>query len=181
MKAKTSLDSLLDQPIDLKALIAGLDFSEENIVIANREQPSLFLEASRYRVKKLRARIQAESLLESERARAAMVYRKKKATSGGITEAYIREKVSVNAEALDAREHLDRAMVHEEWAKLLLEAYRQRGHAIKTLAEILGAEANAQARLARKDLETEGFEKIKQAVRSKYSKRGLLGNRRGDS
>lgn len=67
-----------------------------------------------------------------------------------------------------ARARYDRTQVYEEWSKLFLEAYRQRGHAIKTLAELLGAEANAQARLARKDLEVAGFENLKEQVRRRY-------------
>jgi hypothetical protein len=67
-----------------------------------------------------------------------------------------------------ARDKYDRSQVYEEWGRLLLEAYRQRGHAIKTLAELLGAEAYAQARIVRKDFELAGFENLKRAVRKKY-------------
>jgi len=173
MKKQNSLDNLLAEPVNVKSLIEQLDFSEENIMVANREQPSLFLEASRYRVKKMRSRIQAEAVLESEKANAALFLRKKKiGRDSGITEGYIRDKVAVHPKVEEARTKFDNCQVHEEWAKLLLEAYRQRRDAIRTLAELLGAEANAQARAARKDAEMAGFENLKRDIRKKYRNRG---------
>jgi hypothetical protein len=170
MKKNIQLAELLLEPVNLGELIDKLDFSEENIIRANREQPSLFLEASRYRVKKLRSRIQAESKYEMQQSKSSLFLRslKKKGERGAITEGYIKDKVRVRPKVVVARKKFDNAQAHEEWAKLLLEAYRQRGSAIKTLAENLGAEANAQARLQRKDLETEGYEKLKAAVRKRY-------------
>ena len=168
---KSTLSEILDAPVDLKGLMDKLDFSEEAVLQANREQPSLFLEASRYRVKKMRTRIQSESNLKAEQANASMFLRlkKKKAEKGSsFTEGYIKDKVTVHPGVIEAQAQEDNAQVYEEWAKLLLEAYRQRGHAIKTLAEILGAEANAQARQSRKEFEIEGFEKLKDAVRKRY-------------
>ena len=168
MKNKSNLDEILNEPVDVSALIEKLDFSEENIIVANREQPALFLEASRYRVKRMRSRIQAESHLDTEKAKASLFFRIKKAAKSGITEAYVKDKVTMDKGVQEVRAKYDRAQVYEEWSKLFLEAYRQRGHAIKTLSEILGAEANAQARLARKELEVAGFENLKEQVRKRY-------------
>lgn len=167
---KTGLDKILDQPVDLQGLIEKLDFSEENILAANREQPSLYLEASRYRVKKMRGRIQAESNLKAEEAKAGLFLRAKKKLNpkAGVTEGYIKDKIFVHPAVMEARQRYDDTQVYEEWAKLFLETYRQRGRAIQTLAELLGAEAIAQARIAHKELEIEGFEKLKDAVRKKY-------------
>lgn len=170
MKSKSKLDAILDEPVDLQGLIEKLDFSEENILVANREQPSLFLEASRYRVKKMRGRIQAESNLKAEEAKAGLFLRAKKklAPKAGVTEGYIKDKIFVHPEVVIARERLDKSQVYEEWAKLLLETYRQRGRTIQTLAELLGAEAYAQAKIGHKEVELEGLEKLKAAVRKKY-------------
>lgn len=166
--------TILKEPVDLDNLIKQLDFAEENLIQANREQPSLFLEASRYRVKRMRVRIQSESEYEMKQSEASIFLRglKKKAEKGVMTEGYIRDKVRIRPDVVTAREKFDKAQAHEEWSKLLLEAYRQRGSAIKTLAEILGAEANAQARMVRKDLETAGFENLKKAVKKRYPGRG---------
>ena len=160
---------MLVEPVDLDKLIAELDFSEENVIKANREQATLFLEASRYRVKKMRNRIQAEAEYESRQAEASIFLRGLKKKGSAITEGYIRDKVSIHPKVIRAREKFDKSQAYEEWSKLLLEAYRQRGHAIKTLAELLGAEANAQARLARKDAEMMGFESLKKKVRKRFS------------
>jgi hypothetical protein len=173
-KSKSSLDEILAEPVDLKALIEHLDFSEENIIQANREQAQLFLEASRYRVKRMRARIQFESALDVEKSEASIFLRLKKRNEkdvkkgANLTEPYMKAKIEVDPAVQEARSKFDNAQVYEEWAKLLLEAYRQRGRTIQTLAELLGAEANAQAKLARKELELEGLDNLKKAVRKRY-------------
>jgi hypothetical protein len=173
MLKKNVLEEILSEPVDLPGLIEKLDFSEENIIQANREQADLFLEASRYRVKRMRARIQAESQLEAEKAKASIFFRLKKRNSTdkkapNLTEAYIKDKIGVDAGVLEIRAKYDDALVYEEWAKQLLEAYKQRGRAIQTLSELLGAEAYAQARLARKTLELEGLETLKESVRKRF-------------
>jgi len=168
MKNKSTVSNLLASPVNVNSLIEALDFAEENIVKANREQPSLFLEASRYRVKKMRARIQKESAYEMQQSQASLILRKLKVKGNSITEGYIRDKVRVRPSVIEAKNEYDDSLSNEEWAKLLLEAYRQRASAIKTLAEILGAEANAQARLARRDAEMIGFDKLKEKVRKRY-------------
>jgi hypothetical protein len=167
MKNKHSLEMMLDEPVDLASLIEKPDFSEENIIEANREQPQLFLEASRYRVKKMRSRIQSESSLETEKAKASLFFRAKKKDKG-TTEPYIKAKIITDKAVQEAQQAFDKQLVYEEWAKQLLETYRYRGRAIQTLAELLGAEANAQARMARKDLELAGYENLKTAVKKKY-------------
>jgi|ERR1019366_3114305 hypothetical protein len=176
MPRKNTLEEILSEPVDLPGLIDHLDFSEENIIQANREQPQLYLEASRYRVKRMRARIRAESNLDTEKAQASIFLRLKSRNSkdknAKLTEPYIKEKVAVSAAVVEARESFDKAQVYEEWSQRLLEAYRQRGHAIQTLAQLLGAEASAQARLVRKEVELAGLESLKDSVRKRYPGRG---------
>ena len=170
----TSLEAILAEPVDLARLIEHLDFTEENLIQANREQPALFLEASRYRVKRMRQRITAETLLDTEKAQAGIFFRlkkrneKDKGKGSTLTEAYIKEKVIVDKSVVAAREAFDKATVYEEWARHLLDAYKQRGYAIQNLAELLGAEAFAQAKLGQKELEIAGLEQLKKAVRAKY-------------
>jgi uridine phosphorylase len=164
------LQDILAAPVKIDELIEKLDFSEENVVQANREQASLFLEASRYRVKKMRARIRTESAFETAKTTAAMFLRKKKkvAEKGTITEGFIRDQVATNPSVIETRKQFEDAQVYEEWSKSLVAAYSQRAHAIRTLAEILGAEASAQARMVRKDLEEAGFEQLKKQVRKRF-------------
>ena len=117
----------------------------------------------------MRARIQAEAAYEMQQAKASIFLRSlKKKGDGSITEKYISDKVRLRPRVIEARKKFDNTQVYEEWSKLLLDTYRQRDKAIKTLAEILGAEANAQARLMRKDMEIEGFEKLKRAVKKRF-------------
>src|ERR1017187_10337095 len=122
MKSKSTLDVILDEPVDLAELIAKLDFTEENIIAANREQATLFLEASRYRVKKMRGRIQAEAKLDAEKAKSSLFFRaKKRVSKTNITEGFIKDQVSVDLGVQAARFKYDKSQVYEEWAKLLLE------------------------------------------------------------
>src|ERR1035437_10018047 len=109
MTSKSTLDVILDEPVDLAELIAKLDFTEENIIAANREQATLFLEASRYRVKKMRGRIQAEARLDAEKAKASLFFRIKKAAKSGITEGYVKDKVMMDTGVQEARVKYDKS------------------------------------------------------------------------
>jgi len=167
------MEELLSQPVNLDDLIEKLDFSEENVIQANREQATLYLEASRYRVKKMRGRIRAESKFEAAKTEAAMILRQKKRSGekGSITEGYIKDRVATNPHVHSAKRKFEDAVAYEEMAKLLLETYRQRGRAIQTLAEILGAEAHAQARQARRDIEEAGLDQLRRQVKRRFEAR----------
>ena len=168
MPTTQEIRKYLRSPVKLKSLIRQLDFDEEDLPSAILKQPSLFLEASRYRVQRMRKRFQAEAIYEKERVEAALAIRRKKRKTK-ITEAYIKDLVARRLE--EPQERIDNARELEEFAKLLLDAYRYRKDACKILSELLGAEATAQGRLVRRGIELRGFKKLKEDVKIGYKKK----------
>jgi hypothetical protein len=157
----------LKEPVKFKRLLGDLDFPEEELARAAREQPSLFLEASRYRVRCMRRRIRAKAALESVYSEVALRYREKK-QADKLTEKAIANKVIAHPNVITAQKELDSAEVAEEYSKLLVEAYRQRKDACKILADILGQEMHAEVRLRNSALETAGMGKLKEKVKRKF-------------
>jgi hypothetical protein len=129
----------------LKQLLSKLSFAEENLPQATLEQPSLFLDAARYRVQKLRLKIQAKSSYETVWAKSANEIRTKMSGTK-LTKDYIENLVITRPPVIAAKKTLDEAMVSDEWAQLLLEAFRMRSHACKGMVDILRAETASDFR-----------------------------------
>lgn len=119
-----------------KDLLGQLPVLDENILAEAVRQPLLFVEAARYRVQKMRKRALAGAKLEAERARIALKIRNKKNAQGDkMTEGALKERLETSPLIQNLRRASDAAYEEEEWAKLILEAYRQRNSAIKVVAE----------------------------------------------
>lgn len=171
-----SFDSVLSPKINLQRLVSKLDFPEDQLERANQEQATLFLEAARYRVQKMRTRLQAES--ESEvvhaewgiyhRARARRKAAEDKKHRGAITESYIKEKVTTEKDVSKAANRFISAKVEEEWAKLLIEAYYMRGSAIKVFAELRTTEMAAEIKEQRRKEQSADLRKVRESVEKKY-------------
>lgn len=166
----SEFENILKDPVDVYGLIESLDFTEENLVEACLQQGKLFLEASRYRVKKMRRKIEAKAKLEAAETRVSLHYRikKQKGTRGSMTEGYIRDRVGTHPDVLSAKKKLGEAVVAEEWAEALLEAYKMRDSACRVLSRILGAEAVAEHKAVRVEGEKNALDKMKDRLRSKY-------------
>ena len=171
---KSAIDLLLEAPVDLRALISKLEFSEEDVARAAREQARLFLEASRYRVLCMRKRMKAEAAykllcsqesLKLRRAKRALADKKDKSA---LTEKFISDRVSVEPNVVQARRQLDLQTVYEEWGKLLVDAYKQRRDACRILAEIMGAEASAELRIVQSEASVRGMKHLRREVDSRW-------------
>lgn len=139
--ARDTYSSIISGPVNLRYLLDSLDFSDEDVVEAAKKQAKLFLEAARFRVRKMRERIGAEAKYKALQASKGAKYRKSLATTGArVTEGQISERVTANAEVKRALEAFQEAQEVEEFSKLLLEAYRMRRDSAKVVAELIGAE-----------------------------------------
>jgi len=155
--------------MDLKELINQLDFTEENLRSALVSQATLLMQASRYRVKKLRDRLAAEANLAQQQSEwASRIRRISSKSEKKVTEAYIKEEVSGAETVVSARQELDEAKVLEEQAKLLVDAYQSRGSMIKSLVQLIGSEAAVERGIIQSALEESGLKKLKARVRNKY-------------
>lgn len=127
--------------VALKDLLERLEYTEETLHVAVLEQAKLFMEASNYRVRKMRERQQAEA--EWERVKAVIglkLRRQKKSGRGGVTERHIMDLVEASQTARAAKKKYQTAAQLEEWSKLLLEAFRMRRDSLKVLASFVYVE-----------------------------------------
>lgn len=168
---KSALEELLFGVIDVPDLVQQLEFAEEDITRATREQASLFLQAARYRIQTLRRKIQKESAYESVCSQVSIKLRQAKRAADDKnkpTESAIKNRINVDPSVVAARREFERTIVYEEFAKLLVEAFRQRRDACRILAEIMGAESNAHARALRSEAEEQNLGTLRRKVAAKY-------------
>jgi len=157
---------------DLALLIKNLEFAEEEVASAATSQAKFFIEASRYSVSKMRELMRADAALTEARAECAIEIRNQGVQPNGkpVTDSYIAEQIDLNPDVAKAKAEADMARAANEFARLLLEAYRMRSSAIKVLAEILGAEAASDARAQREELALAAHRQVAGDVRRKYAK-----------
>jgi hypothetical protein len=123
-------------------LISQLTVVDENIRAEAIRQPQLFIEAVRYRVRKMRVRAQAEAELEAFDAQLSITLRAKAIRRGDKgTEGYFKARLQKHSKHRSLQAAVNAAEANEEFSKLLIEAYRMRRDAVKILADAQGYEA----------------------------------------
>lgn len=152
--------------VDLKELIAAMEFAQEGVPAAILEQAKLLLHASYYRVTKMKARMKAEASLSETQTQVALTIRTD--TEVKITENYVREQTEVNPEVIAAKKAYDDAKAMEEWAKAIVDSYQMRGSMLKAYVQLLGFEMATESGLIRTQLEELGVGKLKRDVQKKY-------------
>src|SRR6185503_17348403 len=161
--------SPVDTKINLEELINALDFSEERVVDAAKEQPRLFINASRYRVRKLRERIRSESRLKEVAASLSLRIRANLKALGGdtrITEGLIQARLYGKREYKEADAAVATATEYDEFSRLLVEAYRQRAAALRVVQEVMGIENAMAGRLQESDFDN--LANLRKKVKAKY-------------
>ena len=112
-------------------LIEMLQIVDENIIGEALEQPRKFVDAARYRVARMRIRSQAEAQADVLAAEVAIVIRGREK----VSEAALKEKVTVNKKVIAARANAEKMKAAEKFADLLIDAFKQRRDAIRITAE----------------------------------------------
>lgn len=117
-------------------LIAKLPIVDENILGEALHQPQLFVEVARYRIARMRLRAQAEAQLDYLSAAASLTLRKRTGTGEKkMTETALKERIVIHPKIRAQRAQVERMYEAEEFAKLLLDAFKQRRDAIRVTAE----------------------------------------------
>jgi len=127
--------------ITADVLIKRLALVDENVLVEAAQQPLRFVDAARYRVAAMKNRAQVTAELGYLKSRLAMAIRAKGNEAGErVTDKACAERVEKHrlVRALSAK--LDRALELEEFARLIMEAYRMRRDAIRVIAETQIAE-----------------------------------------
>jgi hypothetical protein len=152
----------------LKELARRLAVVDENILVEAARQPTLFLDASRLRVAKMRLRSAAELSAEVIEARVWLHERARADASGEkprVTDTYVNQRVKRHPRVREAKEQLGALKATEELSKLLLEAYRMRRDGIKIIHEAQLAEGRAgSGQLERAKLEQQMRDQARRIV-----------------
>lgn len=156
--------------IDANSLIARLPLVDENILGEAAKQPILFVDAMRYRVAAMKRRAEAQAEFDYMRSRIALAIRAKRTELGEkVTEATLNARVEKHPKIREMRAAVERAFEAEEFAKLMLEAYRMRRDAIRVIAE---------AQIAEGMRGSHELERIQQGARIRKTARDLDERRR---
>jgi hypothetical protein len=165
MKHRSTLQDILERPVNVTKLLEKLDFADEAVIGAAREQAQLFLEAARLRIQKMRERVEAESQLALVKSELSIKIRHKAVTRGDkITEGHVAARLAKNSQVIEAQEKFNRAEEEEEFSKLLVEAFRMRRDAEKIVGDLIGAEVY----VARQQEGHESLTKIREKLSAKY-------------
>lgn len=147
MGQSSEMMEMINRRVNIRRLIRSVDFPDESVGQAAKDQPKLFLKAARFRAQKLREKLTAESNLEQAKAYAGAKIREqiisdgKRDTAPAIQEQLIRDQ---RIKTLEKEFH--DALAIEEYAKLLVETYRQRKSSIEAVIDLMGAELYVQRR-----------------------------------
>ena len=169
----STLKTFLNQPTNLRKLVDKLEWDEDAFEDAVREQPRLYLEASRYRALKARRQARAKFALTNTVAEKKLILRGRKDRAGRkqLTESAVTESAALTEDVKDAQKNLDDAYVQEELAKAIMEAYRQRGQMLKIIADIRSSEVASEIRSVRENLARDEMHKLSDRTREQLAKR----------
>lgn len=119
----------------LAELIESLTIVSENIIAEAVRQPRLFIEAARYRVAKMRARTAAEMALEQYAGAVGLKIRAHNDGKERLTVDHIKARIQRLPRHQELQTAVHEAEAREEFAKLLLEAFRQRRDALRIISD----------------------------------------------
>lgn len=148
----TKTEKFLSKPSNIDELIEGLDVDDMDVIGAARSQAGLYVKAVRYRVQKMRRRIEAESTLDTVKTDLALRIREKERQQAGVkrkpmTETHIKELLLRNPRYREALDDYNEALVEEEFGRKLTDAFDHRGKAIRVVADLIGHEVALEKKM----------------------------------
>lgn len=130
--------------IDL--LLQELDFSPEHVIEASVKQARLFSLVAEHRASCAGRRYSAKAKYELVRAEKALAIRRRAAKRGErVSEGYIAERAQVDPAVQAAQTAMAEAEKAEEYAKLLVDAFRMRRDSIRVVADMVAYNLGAAA------------------------------------
>lgn len=165
MKINREIVEMLERPVNVKRLVDRLYFNADDLETAALKQPTLYLEAGRFR---------AQSSLELARLK-----RKLAKTIGikglkirherkGLTETAIKSRLSTSQTIQDLQTRVDNAEVYEEFSKQLTEAYKERLMVLAVLSRLRASEISSEIRKVRNAETVDAMSKRANKVRKHF-------------
>lgn len=122
---------------ELAQALERLEITAEQLEQEALDQPRLFSFLASYYQTAFRQMLRAKARLEERQAHLGLVYRKQaRQVKTRITEAQIRDLVVQSTSVMRYQKRFDLARAREAYAKLLLDAYKMRRDAIRTIADL---------------------------------------------
>lgn len=146
-------------------LLAALDLSEDQLVPAALNQPSLFARAAEWRITCMRTRARLEGQLKALRAEKSLSYRREAEQAGEkFTEGGITARIEADGDVMSLADDFREATVMEEYSDLLIQAFRARANSIRIIADLKQADVyHGQKVSTQADMED-----IREKLRNKY-------------
>lgn len=161
------LIELLQSPVDIKRLVRKLKFSLDDLESSAAQQPSLRLEAGKFRA-------QIGLKTANSKRRLARVIGKKSLhlrKSGEYkTEGAVKNKLSLDEKVQKLQKEFDTLEVYSEFTKDLIAAYTERSMALSVLNKLRGSEISSHIAAIKGDEEVEHMRKRARHLSKEYSK-----------
>ena len=160
------LDTLLGEEVDIRQVLAKMEFRAEGLEQAALEQASLFLRAGVARVQAMRRANAAKANQKLNRALIdAEVRVRLTATGAKVTEDKVDAEVTRDTKYQAFTRAVDKAEEEEEYLKIVLEAFRMRRDSLRVIQDNRAAEmTTGRIGTAR----TEEVADLKAALKAKY-------------
>lgn len=152
------IEAILLEDIDLEILLDKLDYSSEAVEHAAQEQAKLFEAAARFRVQRMRAHHKVLAMLALKKATLDKTIRDKYIEAGeSLTEAQLKNQIQRSKSFQELQELVDKAEEEEEYAKLLVDAYRMRRDSLEIIqthrtGEWRALQTSTQTKMTKSDL-----------------------------
>lgn len=150
----------------VEKLLSELDFSPESVIHTATRSARLFMDAAEYRIQCLRERNRTDRVADQTRADKALKLRgQAQALGEKLTEEGLKQMLLIEPSIIKAVEARDTAEEMDEWAKLLLEAFRMRDHDLEIIGRITGSEIAYSKAL---EAQAENQNTIRKNLKKKY-------------
>lgn len=166
MNSTKDILKTLETPVDVGALIESLPFDLDNFEQVNREQPGLYLEASRFLTWAVLEKGRADVKLETREAEIGLDLRK----GEKVTDKAVLAQVAADPEIVKLKQKVYLAKASEVWAKQLVETFNHRQQAINNITRIRTAETTNALRSVKERAEVLTVRREAERMRQKYDR-----------
>lgn len=132
-----TLLELISEEVDISKLLSKITFSDNELIEAAMEQPSLLAEAIKLRVQCMHKRSVVDSKIALETSLLSQRFRRIRSPEGKRenTEGAVKAYVETQPIIIKLRKRLNRAFAEEELAKGLVDVYRTRKDVIRIIID----------------------------------------------
>lgn len=155
MRSKELIE-LLEREVDIKRLVRKLAFDKDDLESAAASQPTLYLEAGRFRAQTLLNKIQLKTKLATVTSERSLKVRHKR---DGATETAIKTRVLLDPVVQKYQKRFDHAEALYEFAEQFTEAWKQRLMCVAILQKIRNSEMSSELRSVKTEEEMEKLRK----------------------